>query len=290
MANAKYSQLADQPADEGAALRQWDSAAAGWAKWEPVINRMTGTATEAMLDQAGVAQGSRVIDIACGAGGQTLAAARRAGRDGHVLATDISPAMLSFVDAQAHAAGLGMIATLACTAANLPRDRGAFDAAISRLCLMLLPDPAAAVAAVRGVLRPGGRFGAIVSGLPDANPFHVELVAILRRHANKPAPASGPGFFALADRAVLTALFEHAGFTDVDITSIDASMILASIADVVPMIREAWGGIWGIISDQPPSVQEAAWTQVRSVFNRFETAGGFAAPVQFHVVSGRKPI
>jgi hypothetical protein len=143
---------------------------------------------------------------------------------------------------------------------------------------------------VRHVLRPGGRFGAIVSGVPDANPFHIELVAILRRHANKPAPVSGPGFFSLADRAVLMALFEHAGFVDVGITSIDASMTLASIADVVPMVREAWGGIWGIISDQPPSVQEAAWAEVRLALNRFEKAGGFVAPVQFHVVSGQKPV
>ena len=49
-----------------------------------------------MLDRAGVADGARVLDVAAGAGGQTLAAARRVGPSGSVLATDISPAILEY--------------------------------------------------------------------------------------------------------------------------------------------------------------------------------------------------
>ena len=77
------------------ARRQWNSATPGWVKWEPVHNRMLAAATRALLDRAGVAEGGRVIDIAAGAGDQALAAARWVGPEGFVLATDISPAMLS---------------------------------------------------------------------------------------------------------------------------------------------------------------------------------------------------
>jgi hypothetical protein len=48
-----------------------------------------GEATGLMRDLAGVGEGSRVLDIAAGAGGQTITAARRVGASGAVLATDI---------------------------------------------------------------------------------------------------------------------------------------------------------------------------------------------------------
>ena len=49
-----------------------------------------------MLDASKITAGSRVLDVAAGAGGQSLAAARRVGPTGHVLATDISPAILDY--------------------------------------------------------------------------------------------------------------------------------------------------------------------------------------------------
>ena len=87
---------------------QWDDAAEAWHRWGPFLERWLGDATELMLDLAGVDARSRVLDIAAGAGGQTVAAARRAGA---VLATDISPDILELAAAEARAAGLGNVAT-----------------------------------------------------------------------------------------------------------------------------------------------------------------------------------
>ena len=56
---------------------QWQEAAAAWDRWGPTLESWLGPATEAMLDAAGVSPGARVLDVAAGAGGQTLAAARR---------------------------------------------------------------------------------------------------------------------------------------------------------------------------------------------------------------------
>jgi cyclopropane fatty-acyl-phospholipid synthase-like methyltransferase len=85
---------------------QWEAAAEAWHRWGPTIEDWLGPATERMLDTAGVRDGSRVLDVAAGAGGQTLAAARRVGPQGHVLATDISPALLEFAAAAASDAGV----------------------------------------------------------------------------------------------------------------------------------------------------------------------------------------
>jgi ubiquinone/menaquinone biosynthesis C-methylase UbiE len=52
-----------------------------------------------MLDQARIGPGARVLDLAAGAGGQSIAAAKRVGPRGSVLATDISPAILDYAAA-----------------------------------------------------------------------------------------------------------------------------------------------------------------------------------------------
>ena len=274
--------------DRSEALLQWNSAAAGWAKWESVHNRSLEAATAAMLDAAGVVAGSRVIDIACGAGDQTLAAARRAGSTGRVLATDISPLMLSYVVSEAQAAGLDNIATHACAAEELPRDQPPFDAAICRLCLMLLPDPATAITAVHAVLRPGGRFGAVVIGPAQANPFYAHAIDILRRHAGKPAPVSGPGLYALADTTMLTALFAKAGFGDIVVTTLESTLCVPTAEDGVALIQEAAGALRAIIGDQSEAVQQAAWAEVLHTMRQFETPSGIVAPAQYHAIGGRR--
>ena len=83
---------------------QWEDAATAWHSWGPTLEGWLGEATALMLDAAGVTAGSAVLDVAAGAGGQTLAAARRVGAGGHVLATDISPAILAYTAAAAAAA------------------------------------------------------------------------------------------------------------------------------------------------------------------------------------------
>jgi ubiquinone/menaquinone biosynthesis C-methylase UbiE len=70
-------------------LQQWNQAAEAWDRWGALLLRWLGPATEMMLDMAGVTRGARVLDVAAGAGEQTITAARRVGPDGHVLAADL---------------------------------------------------------------------------------------------------------------------------------------------------------------------------------------------------------
>src|SRR5919201_1713445 len=91
--------------------QQWQEAAEAWHRWEPALEEWLGQATELMLELARVGGGARVLDVAAGAGGQTLAAARRAGPDGAVLATDISASILEFASSEARRAGLANVST-----------------------------------------------------------------------------------------------------------------------------------------------------------------------------------
>ena len=90
---------------------QWQSAAEGWHRWMPALRAWLEPATELMLDLARIRLGRRVLDVAAGDGDQSLAAAKRAGSDGYVLATDLTPGMLTFAASSALAAGLNNLET-----------------------------------------------------------------------------------------------------------------------------------------------------------------------------------
>lgn len=91
--------------------QQWQTAAKAWNDWGSTLDSWLGPATETMLDMAHVDRGARVLDVAAGAGGQSLLAARRTGSTGQVLATDISANILEYAAAAARAEDLSQIET-----------------------------------------------------------------------------------------------------------------------------------------------------------------------------------
>src|SRR5215204_3919786 len=99
--------------------QQWQDAAEAWHRWGPTISTWLDPATETMLDMAGVGPGSRVLDVAAGAGEETLLTARRVGPSSSVLATDISANLLEFAAADARSAGLTNIETRVMDGENL---------------------------------------------------------------------------------------------------------------------------------------------------------------------------
>src|SRR5262245_11742149 len=165
---------------------QWDSAAKAWHHWGPTLARWLGPATEAMLDMARVGPGHHVLDVAAGAGEQSMTAARRVGPGGRVLATDISANILSFARDAASVAGLTNIETAVMDGEQLDVPRHAFDAAISRVGLIYFPDQQRALAGIRRALKPGGRFATITYSTADKNRFFSIPVSIIRERASLP--------------------------------------------------------------------------------------------------------
>jgi SAM-dependent methyltransferase len=131
-------------------LEQWNKAAEAWDRWGTLLSRWLGPATETMLDMADVNEGARVLDVAAGAGEQTIAAARRACSTGYVLATDFSPSILEYAQRNARLAGLDNVGTHAIDGERLDElDAGPFDAVISRVGLIYFPDQQKALRGMR---------------------------------------------------------------------------------------------------------------------------------------------
>lgn len=75
--------------------QSWDSVALGWQKWWKIFENGAQTVSDKLIDLADVKSSSKVLDIATGIGEPAITAANRVGNSGYVLATDLSPQMLS---------------------------------------------------------------------------------------------------------------------------------------------------------------------------------------------------
>ena len=270
--------------------QQWEDAADAWHRWGPTLESWLGPATEAMFDSAGVISGARVLDVAAGAGGQSLAAARRVGPKGRVVATDISPTILTYAAKAAAEAGVTNIDTLEVdgeTLDVLPAD--SFDAVISRVGLIYFPDQLAALAGMRRALRDGGRIAAVVYSTPDHNGFFSVPVSIIRERAQLPAPQPGqPGPFSLGSPGVLESVLAEAGFTDIHVRVVPSPLRLPSAVDCVRFERESFGALHQMLAGLDDAQRTAAWAEIETKLAQFETDDGFVGPCELLVASASK--
>jgi SAM-dependent methyltransferase len=269
---------------------QWENAAEAWHRWGPFLGEWLGPATERMLDLAGVQTGSRVLDVAAGAGEQTLSAARRVGAAGHVLATDISPAILDYAAATAREAGLSHVATRELDGEVLDElPAGTFDAVISRVGLIYFPDQQKALAGMKHALKRGGRIGAIVYSTPENNGFFAVPVSIIRRRAKLPPPLPGqPGPFSLGADGVLAAALERAGFRDVTVEKMDSPVRLPSAAECVRFERESFGALHQMMATLSDDERTDTWREIEGALKKFEGPSGFVGPCEMLVAMGVK--
>jgi SAM-dependent methyltransferase len=268
---------------------QWQSAAEAWYRWSPAIHRWLGEATEEMLNLAGVSVGQKILDIAAGAGEQTISAARRVGPSGSVLATDISPNILEFAQEMARRENLNNIKTQVMDGEHLTLPEASFDVAFSRVGLIYFPDQQKALKDTWNVLKPGGRIGAIVYSTADRNDFFSIPISIIRRRANLPAPLPGqPGPFSLGAPGIIDDAFQKAGFKNVHVIRVNAPVLMSSAAECVQFEKESFGALHQMMSALSPKEKDSVWEEIETALKKFEINGSFVGPCEMVVAVGEK--
>jgi len=272
-----------------ATRQQWQAAAKAWNDWGVFLGEWLGPATELMLDLAGVVDGSRVLDVAAGAGDQTLAIAGRVGPNGHVLATDISSNILEFARANVQRAGLKNVEMRVLDGEDLNLPDYSFDVIVSRLGLMYFPHQEKALAGFHRVLKGGGRVGLMAFSVPEKNRFFSGPLSIVRRRAGLPAPGPGqPGPFSLATKGVIENLLARSGFRRVQVRLQYSPLRMKSADECVRFMRESFGALHQMLSGLSEKETTAVWEEIRQELGRFEAEGRFTAPCELLVASGSK--
>jgi len=268
---------------------QWQEAADAWDRFGPEIRAWLGPATLEMLDMAGVSHGQRVLDLAAGAGDQTLQIAERVGPGGHVLATDLSPAILAHASTNARAQGHFNVETRTMDGENLELPNESFDVVVSRVGLIYFPNQLKALQGMHRVLVPGGRVAAMVYSSADKNGFFSIPVGIIRRRAALGPPLPGqPGPFSLGSPEAITRLFETAGFQKVEVRVVAAPLCLASADACMQFERESFGALHQMLSGLDDAARADAWQEIHVALRQFETPTGFRGPCEMILAVGTK--
>ncbi len=188
-------------------------------------DRQLAPFTGAVLERAGLTPGDSVLDVGCGSGATTLAAARTARS---VVGVDISEPLLSLAETRSRSASIDN-ATFVVADAQTHRFDAGFDVLVSQFGLMFFDDPPAAFANLRRALVPGARMVFVSWQELDANEWLTVLARAVARRAALPelgGLSGGPGMFALKDPDEIAALLNSAGLHSTEIEPISPTILL----------------------------------------------------------------
>lgn len=205
-----------------------------FAQWGPIV-----------AAEAEVSEGDRVLDVACGTGALTLAAAKIVGSSGSVVGLDANPDMLAV--ARAKPAGIEWLEGMA---ESLPFPDNSFDAVVSQFSLMFFGDKPKALFEMRRVLKPGGRLAVAVCDAVENSPGYSAFALLLDRLFGKAVGNAFRAPFSLGNAGRLRRVCDAADLADTEIVRRNGTIRFASIDDLVSTERACVWTLGGILDDQ----------------------------------------
>ncbi|WCN81757.1 class I SAM-dependent methyltransferase [Micromonospora sp. LH3U1] len=268
----------------------WAGAAAGWirhADRQDEVGRPLGAPA---MERLAARPAERILDVGCGCGGTTAELAAAVGETGAAVGVDIAEAMVTAARQRFPTDRYPGIQFRLADIETLDVVPGApFDAAFSRMTLMLLADPVAGCTTIRRSLRPGGRLAATVFRDGSVNPWLSAAMLGAAPHLGPlpPLPVGDePGPFSFADPARLMRVLTVAGFTAVTITPCDVSLDASEDADAVAEWLIEVGPAGAAYRTAPLAAQASARAGAVRLLDRFREPGvGYRLPAGLWLVT-----
>ena len=260
-----------------------------WIAKETFLDAAFAAILGRLLERTDIRVGESLLDIGCGTGASTLAAALKTGSTGLVTGLDIAVQMLDRARRRSDDAGLQNTSFILADAQTHSFVAESFDAIISRFGLMFFANPVAALANIATALKPSGRLVFAAWGPVAGNPwFTIPRDAAIAR-LGKPLPADpfAPGPLAFQDVDRVTKLMKQAGLRDVRgeteivpivpfVTARKAAGIATMLGPAARMMKE----FSGTAADGA-----AIETAVAEAFAKFETENGISVPATINFFS-----
>ena len=256
----------------------WAAAASAYAD---SFNSLTTQAVGPLLDSIHVARGVRLLDVACGPGWLSAAAAERGAR---VVGLDITPAMVA-----AAARRYPHLEFREGSAEALPLDSQRFDAVAMNFGLLHLGRPDQALREASRVLMPGGRAGFTVWATPDrAVGFGILLNAVAAHGNGDVGLPVGPPFFRFSDPMELERALGDAGFSQVIVTELPLVWRLPSAERFFDAMMDGTVRTGALLHAQTPGALTAIRSVVVEGVNRYRTGEGVQLPMPAVLATGVK--
>jgi SAM-dependent methyltransferase len=219
---------------------------------------------ETLCEAVDLRPGERVLDIACGNGNATLAAARRWAQ---VTGADYVSALLEKAGERARAEGLAVTLREA-DAEALPFGDGSFDAVLSTFGVMFAPNHVAAAAEILRVCRPGGRIG-LACWTPEG--FVGQMLGVVGRHVPPPAGLMPPSLWGKKEH--LAALLGN-GVSKLDVERRHFNFRYESPSHFIEVFRAYYGPIHKAYGALDDNGRTALTQDLEALLARFDQGGG----------------
>ena len=258
----------------------WQAVCGGY---EEHFGRLTRQSSEALLDAAAVASGTRLLDVCCGPGMISAAAAARGAR---AVGLDFSAATVKLAASRVPDAEFREG-----DAAALPFGDDEFDAVVCGFGIIHLPDPRRGLREMYRVTRPGARVGASVwVAQGPENGFGLVYSAI-RAHAdmNVPLP-EGPDFFQFSEPGALERTLAECGFGEPRAVVVAQAWEFERAGGLARAIFEGTVRARGLVMAQTEATRKAIVAEIETGMEKFRDADGrYRVPMPAIVGSAVKP-
>ena len=241
-----------------------------FAQWAPML-----------VDLAGISEGDRVLDVACGTGVAARTAADRVGSSGSVVGLDLNPAMLEVA-----ARVRGDIAWREGDASELPFGDESFDAVLCQSAVFFFPDVDRAFSEMARVVRRGGVVAIQTYAELADQPGFREFEAIVRRIVSGEAVSLLDTYWSMGDLSALCAALMRAGLDIVETRTPQGTVGYGTVENLVETEIKGTPLADRLSQDQIDQIL----TESATILNSFVTPQrGLEMPITSHLVAARRP-
>ncbi len=239
-----------------------------WVEAQALLDRMFKPFEDLLVDSVAAGNGGRVLDVGCGTGATTLAAARLLGAKGRCVGIDISEPMIAAAQARAEQEGTPA-RFIRANAQVHAFEPASFDTIISRFGVMFFDDFAGAFANLRRAAWNGAEFRFVAWRSAAENPFMTTAErAAAPLLPNMPARRpDAPGQFAFADRQRVQCILEESGWAGIDIRPLDVACTLPE-KELVPYLTRL-GPLGLVMHELDDGTRHQVIEKVRAAFDPY---------------------
>lgn len=266
----------------------WNEAA---ERYDKLSAALFGPTAEEFAVFAGLRKGWSVLELACGPGLASRAAARRLGEKGRLLATDFSPVMLRRAASYPADKRAAPIEFRQADAQKLDLPDAAFDAVVCQLGLMLFAKPHDALREMRRVAKPGAPVACLVQGRRSAMLFTALVMdAIVSRAPQFRVGATGaPTIYHFGPDGVLEEAFTQAGLTEIVTKRLAGAFRFPTPEDYWNTMTEGAGRTGAMLRSLAPEVQAKVKADVLRRAAKRKVGGFVEIPYEFTMALGYAP-